>query len=90
MTTLPESYRARLKDLTILVIRHGSHGTWAWVISRDGKEIAKHDPVMPFHQDEHDAKLEAVKRAVEILLPQYSEEVLESLAWETSGSATHL
>ena len=84
MPTLPESYRARLKDLTILVVRHGSHGMWAWVITRNGEEAGKHDPVMPFNDNEHGAKLEAVTAAARILLmPGGPEDILATLDWKT-------
>ena len=84
MTTLPESYRARLKDLTILVVRHGSHGMWAWVITRNGDEAGKHDPVMPFNDNEHGAKLEAVTAAARILrMPGGPKDILATLEWET-------
>ena len=84
MTALPESYRARLRDLTILVVRRGSHATWAWQIRRGGEKIQDHDPVWPFNENERSAKLEAVTAATEMLrMPEGPEETLAMLEWET-------
>ena len=83
MAPLPESYRARLKDLTLLVLRNGKHGMWAWLITRNGEETGKHDPVLPFNDNEHGAKLEAVTAAARVLrMPGDPEDILATLNWE--------
>ena len=57
---------------------------WAWVITRNGDEVGKHDPVLPFNDNEHGAKLEAVTAAARLLRMAGSpEDILAPLVWET-------